>query len=459
MSRWNLACLLGVPALIVVGLTIVIAAPRPQKNKDQDYELVQLMVDVLSEVDQKYVRDLSPEQRRKFVEDMINGGLERLDPYSNYLNADEYRLFTKQTEGAFGGVGIQIGIDRATGFLQVTSPMVGTPAYEAGVLAGDLIIKVDGKPTDSLRQDEIIRMVQGEPGTPVTLTVVHEGTKEPIDLTMKRAVIEYPSLQGDLRKPGDPSQWDFFIDKANRIAYVRLVAFNDHSAKDLKKELEKLQAEGMRGLVLDLRDNPGGLLTSAVEISELFLKQGPIVSVKDRKGRGKSYESKGSNTVMEPSATHPIAIIINKGSASASEIVSAALQDNHRAVIVGERSFGKGSVQNLIELPDHNPPVALKLTTASYWRPSGANIHRNIDAKESDDWGVKPNPGYEVKLDDKERLQYRLWRRQRDVVHGKPGSPTPPPPAKPTDDKDAKPFSDRMRDKAVEYVRGELQKQ
>lgn len=452
MSRWNLAWLIGLPAVVVVGLTVVFAAPRNQKPKDQDYEMVQLVVDVMSEVDQKYVRELTPEQRKRFVEDMINGGLERLDPHSNYFNSDEYHHFMKQTEGAFGGVGIQIDVDRATGFLQVTSPMVGTPAYEAGVLAGDLIIKVDGKTTENLRRDEIVKLIQGEPGTPVTLTVARKGTKEPLELSMKRAKIEFPSIMGDLRQADDPAQWDFMYDKANKIAYVRLIAFNEHSAGDLKKVVEGLMAQGMRGLVLDLRDNPGGLLTSAVEISDLFLTKGAVVSIKDRKGRGKTYEAKESGTLMEPAATHPMAVLVNRNSASAAEIVAAALQDHKRAAIVGERSYGKGSVQNIIELPDHTPTVALKLTTASYWRPSGQNIHRAVDAKEADEWGVKPNDGFEVKLKDDERLHYLVQRRQRDIVQGKPGA------APRRDEKDAKPLDDKVLDKALEYLRAELKK-
>ena len=161
MSRWNLAWLIGLPAVIVVSLTVVFAAPRTPRPKDQDYEMVQLVVDVMSEVDQKYVRELSPEQRKKFIEDMINGGLERLDPYSSYFNSDDYHHFMKQTEGAFGGVGIQIDVDRTTGFLQVTSPMVGTPAYEAGVLAGDLVIKVDEQ---NHRKSSDERSYQNDPG-------------------------------------------------------------------------------------------------------------------------------------------------------------------------------------------------------------------------------------------------------------------------------------------------------
>ncbi|MFL5341546.1 MAG: S41 family peptidase [Gemmataceae bacterium] len=452
MSRRNLAWLLGVPAVVVVGLTLVFAAPRPQKNRDEELDNVKLLVDILSEVDQKYVRELTPDQRKKLVEDMINGGLERLDPYSGYFNADEYRLFTRQTEGAFGGVGIQIDPDHTTGFMKVTSPMVGTPAYEAGVLAGDFILKVDGKSTESLRTGEIIKLVQGEPGTDITLTLLHEGAKEPVDLTMTRAKIEFPSVMGDRRKPNDPAEWDFIVDKANKIGYVRLIAFNEHSAGDLSKAVEKMEAEGVRGLVLDLRDNPGGLLTQAVAVSNLFIKSGAIVSIRDRRGVGKTYEAKATKTHLEPAAAHPLVVLVNRNSASASEIVAAALQDHKRAAVVGERSYGKGSVQNVIELPDREPKVALKLTTASYWRPSGANIHRALDAKETDEWGVKPDANLEVKLKPEERAKYLIQRRKRDVVQGKPGAG----PAKSA--QDDLPLDDKVLDKALEYLRGELTK-
>ena len=266
--------------------------------------------------------------------------------------------------------------------------------------------------------------------------------------------IEFPSVMGDLRKADNPAEWDYLYDKENKIGYIRLIAFNEHSAGDLKKAVEKVMGEGMRGLILDLRENPGGLLSSAVEITDLFLNSGTIVSIKDRKGRGKTYEAKANGTLMEPAAAHPIAVLVNKNSASASEIVAAALQDHKRAVIIGERSFGKGSVQNIIELSEHNPPVALKLTTASYWRPSGQNIHRGVDAKDTDEWGVKPNPGFEVKLEVKERVQYLTQRRHRDIIQGKPGMA----PAKPKDEKETKPFVDKVLDKAIEYLRGELQK-
>src|SRR5262245_26007203 len=190
MSRSNLAWLLGVPAVIIVGLTIAFAAPRSRKAKDQDYELIQMVVEVLAEVDKDFVRDLSPEEKRKLVADMINGGLDRLDHYSEFYDAADYAQFLKQTEGSFGGVGIQVDVDRQSGYVKVTSPMVGTPAYDAGVQAGDLILKVDGKALDTARLSELLSMIQGPPGSEVTLTVLHEGAKSPVDLTMKRAKIE-----------------------------------------------------------------------------------------------------------------------------------------------------------------------------------------------------------------------------------------------------------------------------
>ena len=446
MSRSNLGWLLGVPAVIVFGLTIAFAAPKAKKVRDQDYESIQLVVDVLAEVDRDFVRELTPEQKRKLVADMINGGLERLDPYSTFYDVDEYAQFMKQTEGSFGGVGIQIDVDRQTGLVKVSTPMVGTPAYDAGILAGDLILKVDGKPLETSQLGELLKTIQGPPGSEVTLTILHEGGKEPVDITMKRAKIEYPSIMGDRRKPEDPAQWDFFIDKANQIAYIRLVSFNEHSETDLEKAVEQVQKEGARGLILDLRDNPGGLLKQATAISDLFLTQGTIVSLRDRHGRGKTYTAKADGTYLEPAAAHPMAVLVNKNSASASEIVAAALQDNGRAVIVGERSYGKGCVQNVIELSDHEPKVGLKLTTASYWRPNGANIHRAPDAKDTDEWGVKPNPGLEVKLEAAERVRYLQWRKKRDIVHGKPGTT----PVKHTDEE---PFNDKYLEVALKYIR------
>lgn len=450
MSRWNLAWLVGIPAVAIVGLTIAYTAPS--REKDRNYDMVRLLVETLDEVQQNYVRELDAEARRKLVEDMINGGLGRLDPHSSYMNPKEFKQFTTQSRGKFGGIGIQIQIDRKTGYLQVLSPMVGTPAYEAGVQAGDLVMKIEGKSTEDMTIDQAVELIQGEPGQKITLNVLHEGAKEAVDLEMARAIIEVPTIMGDLRKPDNVKEWEFLIDKDNKIGYVRLLMFNENSAEELKAALEQLKREGMRGLVLDLRTNPGGQLSAAVEVTNCFITEGRIVSTKGRNEKERMFDARPSGAVLVPPEDYPLVVLVNRWSASASEIVSAALQDHKRAVIIGERSYGKGSVQNILKM--ENDTSALKLTTSSYWRPSGKNIHRFPDSKETDDWGVLPNPGFEIKLTDEERIEYAKYRRDRDIVHGKSGAN---PPAKADkEEKPKKPFTDRVLEKALEHLRAEV---
>jgi carboxyl-terminal processing protease len=443
MSRFNLAWLIVVPLAMLLGVSLSFTAPARQPDKE--YRLVRTVVDVLAEVDQHFVRPLDDEQKQKLVEDMINGGLERLDPYSQYMNADELRQFNSQTEGNFGGIGIHLGIDPRSGLPLVISPMVGTPAHEAGILAGDIIVKIEEKPTDAMNYNEVVRMIQGEPGTKVTLTVAHEGGKQPETITVVRAMIEVKTVLGLKRKEDDLKDFDWFADHSSGIGYVRLIQFTEHTSDDLKKTIERLDAEGMRALILDLRDNPGGLLTSAIAVSDLFIDGGRIVSTKDRNGHGKSWDAKNDGFAYESAAKKPMAVLINRNSASASEIVAAALQDSSRAVVVGERSYGKGSVQKIIRLSGE-PPTALKLTTDTYWRPSGVNINRYPDSKESDDWGVKPSPGFEIVMKDDERLEYIRYKRARDIIR-KDKSTEPD-----------RPFVDRALVKAVEHLKAELGK-
>jgi carboxyl-terminal processing protease len=453
MPRRNLAWLAGLVAVAVLGLAVSHYAPS--RERDHDYQLVQLMVDVLQEVRQKYVNEVDPERERKLVEDMINGGLERLDPHSNYINAHEFKQFTKVSKGKFGGVGIQIGFDRQNrGQIMVISPMAGTPAYEKGILAGDLIVKIDGKSTESLRLTEAIDLIQGEPGQKVTLTVLHEGSKDPVDIEIVRAEIQVPAVLGDNRKSTNPKEWDFFLDRENQIGCIRLVAFSETAAEEMRTTLTELQKGGLRGLIIDMRNNPGGLLRSAVDISNLFLSEGRIVSTKGRNHKEEVYDVSPRNILL-PADKCPVAVIVNRYSASASEILAAALQDHNRAVVIGERTYGKGSVQNIIEM--ENRTSALKLTTASYWRPNGKNIHRFPESKETDDWGVKPTEGFEVKLTDEERLEYMLNRSERDILQGKNGAPAPKPRLD-KEGKEKKPFQDRVLNKALEYIRGELKK-
>jgi carboxyl-terminal processing protease len=443
MSRFNLAWLITVPLAMLLAVSLSFTAPK--REHDKEYKLVRTVVDVLAEVDQHFVRPLDDEQKQKFVEDMINGGLDRLDPYSQYLNADDLRQFNSQTDGNFGGIGIHLGLDPRSGLPLVISPMVGTPAHDAGILAGDIIVKIEDKSTDTLRYNDVVRMIQGEPGTKVSLTVVHEGTRKPETVIVVRAMIEVKTVLGLNRRDDDIKEFDWFVDADNGIGYIRLIQFNEHTAEDLKKTIERLDGEGMRAVVLDLRDNPGGLLTSAIAVSDLFIESGRIVSTKDRNGQGKSWDAKTDSFAYESPAKKPMAVLLNRNSASASEIVAAALQDNSRAVVIGERSYGKGSVQKIIRISG-DPPTALKLTTDTYWRPNGVNINRYPDSKETDDWGVKPTPGFEIVMKDDERLEYLLYKRAKDIVRkDKPKEP-------------AKPFVDRALVKAVEHLKGELSK-
>jgi carboxyl-terminal processing protease len=454
MSRWNLGWLLGIAAVALVGIAVSQSAPLGERNKD--YELVRLIVDVMDEVEHKYVRELDTDAKRKLVEDMINGGLERLDPHSGFINPRKYKQFQKDSKGKFGGVGIQVSTVRETGVLTVVTPLVGTPAYEAGVLAGDIITKIDGKSTENMHVNDAVDFIQGEPGQKVTLTVVHEGSKEPVDLEMTRAIIQVQSVLGDTRKAANPQEWEFFIDKANKIAYVRLAAFSETSADELRKTLEQLQKEGLHGLILDLRLNPGGLLKAAVEITNLFISEGKIVSTHGRNGQEEVYDAEEKHALLVPAKNYPMVVLINKYSASASEIVAAALQDHGRAIVMGERSYGKGSVQNVVRM--ENGISALKLTTASYWRPSGKNIHRFPDSKETDEWGVQPNEGFEVPMKDQERYDYVVYRRDRDIIQGKPGAALPARPKTDKNEKDKGPFKDRVLEKALEYLRGQVNK-
>jgi carboxyl-terminal processing protease len=402
------------------------AAEPAKAGKEDDYELQRILVDTLDQVQRNYVREVS---RRKLVEAAIKGILSELDPYSAYISPEEMDRFRTTVESEFGGIGIQITDE--DGPLRVHSPLVGTPAYRAGLMAGDQIVEIEGQSTRGMSRDEAVRRLKGKAGTSVTLTVIHSGKAAKEKVTLTRELIHIDTVLGDRRKPND--QWEFMLDPQKGIGYVRLSAFSRETAQELRRALEDLKRQNLRGLIVDLRFNPGGLLTSAVEVSGLFISKGRIVSTVGRNVPERVWEARKEGAYEG----FPMAILVNRYSASASEIVSACLQDHHRAVVIGERTWGKGSVQNVIPL-DEGPPgaeakgppdrpgprSALKLTTAGYRRPSGKNIDRLPGAKESDAWGVLPDPGFEVKLSDKEMVDLMKYRHERDVV-----LPKKPPPA------------------------------
>jgi carboxyl-terminal processing protease len=448
MPRQNLYSIVMVGAVSLLCWQVSQGA-RP---KDEVSELYGVFVDAVEQVQQNYVR---PVTRRELMESALRGMLSDLDAHSTYINTSQWKSFKKQIEGKFGGVGMTVEIDDESKRLKVVAPMVGTPAYSAGVMAGDLILDIDGKTTEGITIDKAVEALQGQPGTPVKLNVLHEDEEKGEVLTLTRAIIEVPSVMGDRRKPND--EWDFMLDKDKKIGYIRITNFIQDTTDHVKDALEELKKDGMKGLILDLRDDPGGLLSAAVEISDLFVEEGKIVSTRGRNTAEKTFEAHKEGTY----SGFPMAVLVNHNSASASEILAACLQDKDRAVVIGERSYGKGSVQNILDLEDGNS--VLKLTVATYWRPSGKNIHRFKNAKDTDEWGVTPSPGLEVKLNREEYHDWFLARRDRDFLssRNKPRAEKPKAEEKDkpkaeekdkpkADKKDApKPFNDKQLDKAV----------
>jgi carboxyl-terminal processing protease len=442
------------PALIDDATPPASDAPTA-KDKDKDteyYELFKVLADTMDQVERNYVKDVS---RRELMEAAIRGLLDKLDPYSNYISPEEIDRFKTTVESQFGGIGIQV--DMRQGRLLIVSPLVDSPAYRAGLQAGEMIVEIEGKSLDGIALDEAIRRMKGEAGTTVTITVQSRGGQRRT-VTLTREMIRMETVRGDRRN--DEDRWDFMLDHDRKIGYIRVDSFSRETYRDLQRAMHDLEQQQLRGLVIDLRFNPGGLLTSAVEVADLFLPDGEIVSTAGRNSPKRSWTARKPGTYEG----FPMAVLVNRASASASEIVSAALQDHKRAVVVGERTWGKGSVQNVIEL--EGGKSALKLTTAGYLRPNGHNIHRAPDAKESDEWGVLPDPGFEVKLDDKELASLAEYRRARDILlinhAAKPTEGDQPPASVPPDAKDTdepkSDFVDRQLQKALEYLSGELAK-
>lgn len=427
------------PAVLVLVSMLATSVARAEESekkdappKDDYYTLMKVFVDTFQQVERNYVKDVD---RRELLQAAIEGMMSKLDPYSSYISPEEMAQFSEQVDQEFGGIGIQIHKDERTNRLTVMSPLPGTPAYRAGLLAGDVIMEIDGKSTEGYSIEKAVSLLKGKPGVTVKLGVLHVATNKKEQVSLVRDVIHVATVLGDHYK--SDGSWDFMLDKKDKIGYVRLTHFSRHSALELEKAVNQLLEEGMRGLVLDLRFDPGGLFSQATEIADMFIEGGTIVSTKGRNTTERTWEAKKEGTFPP----FPMAIIVNHFSASASEIVAACLQDHHRAVIVGERSWGKGSVQNVIEL--EGGASALKLTTASYHRPSGKNIHRFPGASESDAWGVMPDPGYDVKFTPRETREYLdTYRRERDVL-SKNGPP-------------ASDFKDRQLDRALSAVRTKL---
>lgn len=333
--------------LVIALLTVVIVTSGVHHRvvaTDDTYDTLKVFSEVLTLVRHNYVESTDS---RELIFGAIRGMLEGLDPHSSFMPPELYKEMQIETQGSFGGLGIEITVRER--YLTVVAPIEGTPADRAGIVAGDRIIRIDGAPTKDMTLVDAVRKLRGLKGTPVTITILREG-QDPFDVTVTRDIIEVHSVRTS--------------DLGDGIGYVRLISFQERTSRDLQEELKALREKGMRGLVLDLRNNPGGLLTQAVQIADLFLEKGKLIVYTE--GRPKSQNLSFVDQHDNPQ-DFPMVVLVNKGSASASEIVAGALQDHQRAVVVGTQTFGKGTVQTVIPLNDGS---GLRLTTAKYFTPN-----------------------------------------------------------------------------------------
>jgi len=408
MSKPNvrrLAFIVVLAALMVV-LTDAWAAKQADAFKQLD-----LLVEVRHELVDGYVE--KPDQVG-LVEAAVEGMVESLhDPYTVFVPAEHLDQFADRLTGSFSGIGAEI--DMQDGQPRIVTPLEDSPAWKAGIMAGDVILGVDGKSTQDESQLDVIKRIKGEPGTDVVLHVRRE-TGEELDITITRAHINVQTVRGAQRR-ADQS-FDFMLDPVNKVGYVRISQFTDKTAGELRTALEKLKEKGATGLILDLRFNPGGLLDSAVLVSDMFLTEGKrIVSTEGRKWPKQVFDST-DDTVMPDT---PLVVLANEFSASASEVVTGALSDNHRALFVGTRTFGKGSVQQVHGLD--SGLGALKMTGAYYYLPNGRNIHRRPDAKV---WGVDPDDGEYVPMTNEQYEKMIKTRRDADTIRAENGHTSQP---------------------------------
>jgi carboxyl-terminal processing protease len=362
-------------AAVLVVLTLSLGGTSASKGVDRSatYEQLKLFTDVLSIIQNQYVDETEP---REVIYGAVRGMLRALDPHSSFMDPESYREMQVETSGSFGGLGIEITM--RDDVLTVVAPIDGTPAWRAGIQPGDRIVKIEGLATKDMSLADAVKKMRGPKGTKVTITVVREGTKEPFDVGLMREVIQVQSIKSQELEPG--------------IGYIRIRQFQERTAPDLIAAVEKFDKGGkLAGLIVDVRYNPGGLLSAAVEVSEEFLGDGKLVVYTE--GRVRNQNMRFNAHAKRAITDVPLVVLVNQGSASASEIVAGAIQDHGRGVVLGQQTFGKGSVQTIIPLADGS---GLRLTTARYFTPKGRSIHGKgitpdivIDPPK-DDAAVKP---------------------------------------------------------------------
>jgi len=363
-----------------------------------------LFAEVLEIVDKEALADIGEE---KLFTNAMDGMLKEMDEHSSFISDNGFRVFKEDLEQEFGGVGMYVGTDPETETLMVLAPMPNTPAYEAGIQVGDLIVSIAGKKTAGKSRTEAVKELRGPVGETVDLEV--RRGDDTLFKTLTRAKIPIESAHGDSRKPD--GTWNFFLKDNPEVGYIRLSQFGEMTADEIRAALRSLP-DNATGLILDLRANPGGLLDIAAEICDMFLESNlPIVRIK---GRNKVLISEYTSTTgMEFPSDLPVCILIDRYSASASEIVAGCLQDHERAILIGQQSYGKGTVQDIIPI-QYNKSL-LKLTTASYWRPSNRHIDRNDElAIKNQIWGVQPDKGFAFEMSEEELIENLRQRNAKD---------------------------------------------
>jgi carboxyl-terminal processing protease len=387
----------------------------------------------------------------------LNGMLGKLDKHSGYIPPELKERFRTDTSGSFRGIGVTVRRNEATDQLQVITPIFNSPAHKAGLKADDIITtiiaEVDPKTgkaydvpkiaqTKGMTTEDAVKLIKGKLGTRVKVLVEREGSAKPLEFTLIRNEVEVESVLGHKRT--DKDDWNYVVDPENKICYVRLNGFTENTHRDLEKVMKQLYKEGIKGFILDLRFNPGGLLHVSIHVADLFIDDGLIVTIRKRDGTEESYVGKSDGSYT----TFPMVCLVNGQSASASEIVSACLQDHGRAIIMGSRSYGKGSVQHPYNFEDRTS--VLKLTTATFWRPSGRNLNKpDTKGRDTDEWGVTPNKGFALNLSRNEENNLFDQLRDAELIRAGPGKG-----AKATPDTPG--FQDRQLDMAVEYLRNQI---
>ena len=391
IGKWPLW---GVALLVLFMLLGPYCLSKVSARDKSVYKEIKTFNEILELVQKNYVDKVDA---TTLMQGAINGMIRTLDPHSAYMTPDMYKELEVETQGQFGGIGIEITILKDV--LTVVSPIEGTPAFKAGIKPGDQIIKINGESTKDITIIEAVKKLRGPKNTKVTITITRENLPQPKDITLTRDVIQIRTVRSDVYEQS--------------IGYIRIASFHERTADDVRKALRDLEnrAKPLKGLVLDLRNNPGGLLTQAIEVSDLFLTSGVIVSTR---GRSAAMETKAeARNSGSAEVTSPMVVIVNEGTASAAEIVAGALQDNRRAVVIGTQTFGKASVQTVIPLDDGS---ALKLTTARYYTPNG----RSIQAE-----GIKPDIAVKpMKMIEEAHDPFEDRLREKDLKgHIKPSAP------------------------------------